>query len=108
MSAAPVNTFFPGRDSYTGPTTGWFAFLHHEKLFEESHDMMERVAYVKSKKPKREVWIRLHNMMYLDPGLYPAVAKCAPLDAEILAYIKLEIPDCAWNGKTLIFDMEPK
>ena len=77
-----VNTLFPGRDNYVGPTTGWFAFLHHEKLFEESHNVMERVAYVKSEKPKREVWIRLHNMMYLDPGLCPAVAKRAPLDAD--------------------------
>ena len=30
-------------------------------------------------------------------------AKCAPLDAEILACIKWNIPDCAWNGKTLVF-----
>jgi hypothetical protein len=30
-------------------------------------------------------------------------AKRAPLDAEILAYTKHHIPDCAWNGKTLVF-----
>ena len=49
-----------------------FAFLHHEKPVEESHNVMERVAYVKREKPKREVWIRLHNMMYLDPALCAA------------------------------------
>ena len=83
-----------------------FAFLHHEKPVEESHNVMERVAYVKREKPKREVWIRLHNMMYLDPALCAAIAKCAPFYAEILAYIKTEIPDCAWNGKTLVFPAE--
>ena len=30
-------------------------------------------------------------------------AKRATLDAEILAYIKLNIPDCSWNGTTLVF-----
>ena len=144
----PVNKLFPGRDGYTGPTSGMFAFLHHEKLFEESHNVMERVAYVKRDKPKREVWIRLHNMMYLDPALCPAInvtapaeaeyqrvraqaeaeyqrvrapayAECqrvtaqayaeyqrvgAPAEAELLAYIKTEMLDCAWNGQTLVFD----
>ena len=59
------NKLFPGRPNYTGPKTGVFAFLHHEILCESSHDVMERVAYVKSNKPKNEVEIRLHNMMYL-------------------------------------------
>ena len=30
-------------------------------------------------------------------------AKLAVLDAEILVYIKSNMPDCAWNGKTLVF-----
>ena len=30
-------------------------------------------------------------------------AKRTTLDAEILAYIKSNIPDCAWNGKKLVF-----
>jgi hypothetical protein len=172
------NTLFPGRDNYTGPTKGWFAFLHHEQLCEESHDVNERLDYVKREKPKNEVVIRLHNMIYLggcevivkhalldadhkakcallgadfeakrapldadfeakhalldadfeakraplDAG-YRAkrallhadyavkrallcadyAAKRAPLYAEILAYIKSNIPDCAWDGETLVF-----
>ena len=107
-----MNTLFPGRRSYKGPTTGFFGLLHHDQLFESSHDVMERVAYVKAKKPKHEVAIRLHNMIYL--GECPAAAKCAPLDAdydakrtplyaEILTYIQSKIPDCAWNGTTLVF-----
>ena len=106
------NTLFPGRYNYTGPTKGWFGFLHHEQLCEKSHDVNERIAYVKHKKPKNEVAIRLHNMIYL--GGCEAMAKRALLDvdyeakralldAEILAYIKMNIPDCAWNGRTLVF-----
>ena len=176
------NTLFPGRPNYTGPAKGWFGFLHHERVCEESHDVNERIDYVKREKPKNEVPIRLHNMIYLgecaaiakrdaldagykakrdalDAGyeadyevksaplyagynakraplyagykakraalyagynakrdaLYAGYkakrapldagyeAKRAALDAKILAYIKLHIPDCAWNGKTLVF-----
>ena len=114
------NTLFPGRYNYTGPTKGWFGFLHHEQLCEKSHDVNERIAYVKHKKPKNEVAIRLHNMIYL--GGCEAMAKRAPLyadyeakrapldadyeakrDAQIIAYIRVHIPDCAWDGKTLVF-----
>ena len=155
------NTLFPGRPNYTGPTKGWFGFLHHEQLCEQSHDVNERIRYVKREKPKNEVAIRLHNMIYLGgceattkfdtlyadymsylggvykierdavyaanhdtrytdylashdalyttyeakhDALYAAyTVKRDALDAEILAYIKSNIPDCAWNGKTLVF-----
>lgn len=111
MTAAS-NILFPGRPDYTGPTTGSFGLLHHAILCEHSHDVMERVDYVKREKPKNEIAIRLHNMIYL--GGCDAAAKCDPLDAEyrakrttldaeILAYIKQHIPDCAWNGKELVF-----
>ena len=117
------NTLFPGRYNYTGPTKGWFGFLHHAQLCEESHDVNKRIDYVKREKPKNEVAIRLHNMIYLggceataklaplyadyEANLAPLnadyEANLAPLNAEILAYIKSNIPDCAWNGKTLVF-----
>ena len=118
-----TNTLFPGRPDYTGPVTGLFGLLHHDTLTESSHDVMERVSYVKEHKSRHEVEIRLHNMIYL--GNCPAAAKrdsldadyeakcaplnadyqakCAPLDAEILAYIKTHIPDCVWNGHELVF-----
>ena len=118
------NTLFPGRPNYTGPTKGWFGFLHHEQLCEQSHDVNERIHYVKREKPKNEVAIRLHNMIYL--GGCEAMAKCAPLyvdyeakcaplyadykarraplDAEILTYIKPLIGGFAWNGNELVFD----
>ena len=150
-----VNVLFPGRPNYTGPTSGWFGLLHHSELFETSHDVNERIAYVKANKPEREVALRLHNMVYLgviastcakraalyaDYGAKRAAlyadwqakraplyadwqakraplyadyeakraalyadwqAKRASLDAEVLAYIRSVMPDCAWNGKKL-------
>ena len=33
-------------------------------------------------------------------------AKLATLTAEVLAYIKTHIPDCAWDGTTLVFSKE--
>lgn len=147
-----INTLFPGRPDYTGPTAGWFGLLHHDVLWEKSHDVRERVRYVERNKAENEVGVRLHNMIYLeedetvaklDPlwtdyrtkrnaiyddykaarnAIYGDVmaalvdyaaacarlnadsdAKRAPLDAEILAYIRTHIPDCAWNGTELVF-----
>src|SRR4030067_2214431 len=104
-----LNTRFPGRGDYTGPTTGWFGLLHHEVLFEYSHNVMERVEYIVQHKPSHEVATRLHNLIWIDPKECRAVldrkplddkyqADCKPLDAAILAYIKKYVPDCAWNG----------
>ena len=106
------NTMFPGRANYVGPRTGAFGLLHHDQLYETSHDVMERVAYVKREKPENEIATRLHNMIYLGdcsaiakraPLYTDYQAKFAPLEAKIMAYIKLYISDCAWNGKELVF-----
>ena len=60
-----TNTDRPGLPNYTGPTKGYFTCVHHEVLFEYSHDINERLAYVDSEKPKHEVATRRHNMLYL-------------------------------------------
>lgn len=112
MTSSEPNTLFPGRPDYVGPTTGMFGLLHHEILCESSHDVMERVAYVRREKSRNEVATRLHNMIYLGgceaaakraPLYADYKAKRAPLDAEIETYIRHHIPDCAWNGQTLVF-----
>ena len=139
------NVLFPGREAYEGPKAGIFGLLHHDTLWERSHDVMERVEYVKSHKPPNEVEIRLHSMIYLggcaaaakhdaldadykakrapldadnkakrdalyadykakSDALYADYkAKRASLDLEIRDYIFSHIPDCAWNGETLVF-----
>ena len=59
------NTDRPGLPNYTGPTKGYFTCVHHEVLFEYSHDINERLDYVDSEKPKHEVATRRYNMLYL-------------------------------------------
>jgi len=114
----------PGLPNYVGPTAGPFACVHHDILWEMSHNIMERVAVITIEKPKREVATRLHNLLYLGAiaelleernavnakwrSEWDAMdAKWRPeraaVNAKILAYIKSEIPDCAWNGKELVF-----
>jgi hypothetical protein len=114
------NVLFPGRPNYNGPVKGWFSFLHHQLLCEYSHNVYERIGYICVGKPKNEIPIRLHNMMYL--GDSEALARLAnlyddwkagraKLDPDnsttqataILAYIKLHIPNCAWDGEKLMF-----
>ena len=103
MSITTVtNDKFPGRPDYVGPTTGWFGLLHHDKLFEQSDNVMERVDYVRREKPKGEIAIRLHNMIFLG-AVADVCAKRDTLDAEIFAYISTNTPDCAWNGTELVF-----
>ena len=60
-----MNKMYPGRADYSGPTTGVFGLLHHHILSENSHDVRERVDYVRLRKPKNEIPTRLHNMIYL-------------------------------------------
>ena len=100
------NTLFPGRYNYTGPTKGWFAFLHHEQLCEESHDVNERLDYVKREKPKNEVAIRLHNMIYL--GGCEAIAKRAALDADYEAKCVALYADYEAKFAPLAADYEAK
>ena len=123
------NILFPGRPKYTGPITGLFGLLHHERLCEFSHDVNERIAYVRREKAAAEIVIRLHNMIYLGDykvkfavlaaAYHPKFArrvslkaayytKSNPVYAEILAYILVHIPDCAWNGEELVFNEKPR
>ena len=78
-----ANTIFPGRPDYTGPISGLFGLLHHDQLYEMSHDVMERVVYIRRDKPKDEVAARLHNMIYI--GGCAAAAKRTALDADYKA-----------------------
>ena len=50
-----ANTLFPGRPEYVGLIKGWFGLLHHDELCEHSHDVEERVRYVKNEKPENEI-----------------------------------------------------
>ena len=110
-----VNTLFPGRPEYIGPTEGWFGLLHHDKLYEYSRNVMERVEYVRRDKPAREVAVRLHNMIYIgDLGAKRAPlyadyeAKCAPLDADYEAKRAALYADYEAKRAPLYADYEAK
>ena len=107
MTTETPNVLFPGRPNYTGPTSGWFGLLHHSELFETSHNVQERIAYVKANKPDREVSLRLHNMVYLgaiastcdkrDALNTDNLAKCDALYADYLA--KRDALYARWQAK---------
>jgi hypothetical protein len=98
------NIKFPGRPNYTGPKSGYFAFVHHGVLFEKSHDIFERLTYVDNKKPANEIDVRRWNMMYLDPVLCPTVAKRATLYADYAAKRALLCADYEAKRATLYAD----
>ena len=100
------NVLFPGREAYEGPTNGIFGLLHHEQLWESSHDVMERVEYVKESKPAHEVSIRLHNMIYL--GGCEAAIKCDALYADYKAKRGTLYADYKAKLDTLYVDHEAK
>ena len=78
----------PGLPNYVGPKTGIFHALHHEVLVEYSHDVMERVDYVRKNQPKSELAVRLNNMLYLPPDRFPEVYK---------AYAEWDKADAEWD-----------
>ena len=102
------NKLFPGRPNYTGPTKGWFGLLHHEVLFEKSHDVMERVSFVRAEKPENEIAIRLHNMIYIDPALCDAPSRRDTLYADYEAKHDALYDDYEAKRDTLYADYKAK
>jgi len=100
------NILFPGRPDYTGPTTGVFFAVHHDRICEHSYDIMNRVRYIKKYKAKNEIEIRLHNLMYL--GGCEAAAKRAQLDADYLAKCAQLDADYDAECEALYADYEAK
>lgn len=136
VKAAPVkrktrNLLFPGRPNYKGPPRGYFSFLHHQQMFEETKAnayVMQRVKYVRDNKPDHEKKRRLHQMMYLGGCevvrameklkrvsllLYPFGYEVRrPIDQAVdhlkakmrplvLEYIKTHIPDVVWDEEQM-------
>lgn len=67
-----MNTLYPGRTpEYVGPTSGLFGWVHHNRLFEWSYDIRERVIYILENKSEHERTIRLYCLVYLDPTDQP-------------------------------------
>ena len=76
-----VQVSSPALPGYTGPVEGLFGFLHHDRAWGWSHDVNERIIYVRDNKSKAEVEVRLRHIVYLSPGLLEA----AGVPLEVLA-----------------------
>ena len=64
---------YPGLPGYDGPQVGIFAYVHHERRWEPSHNIGERIAYIMQHKPQHEIRTRLACLRYLDlSGVVPA------------------------------------
>ena len=100
-----------------GPSEGIFTLLHHEgPVAETSHDVMERINYILRDKPAAEHYVRLRHIYPVPATLYGDYkakgiafsywdyleadhrARLKALDAPILALI----PNCAWDGMTIL------
>jgi len=114
------NTHHCGRPNYIGPTEGNFGFLHHDTAWEYSHNVIERVDYVRRRKPAHEIQVRLDSMFWIDPEseLGRAMAKGKSLYDDYWAKRKLlndeigklfaahwptVVPDAPWDGQKLVF-----
>lgn len=113
----PPNMLFPGLPHYKGPNRGWFAFVHHGKLFEHTSNdgdsIATRVQYVRKAKPKDEIRIRLSHIMYLGaylgrkltrmkydiPTQYEAarIHEIPEAREAVLAYVKKHKPRNQWR-----------
>lgn len=109
------NKRYPGKLNYTGPDKGWFAFVHHGKMFEHTNadggSIKERVHYVLKYKPKDERAIRLDHIMYLGPTLnrkltqimrargyvWSSLDRCSEAVFLVQQYIAKHKPKNKWN-----------
>lgn len=57
------NVLFPGKPHYVGPKKGFFLLLHHELLVEYSHNVKERIEYIKTEKAPHEQSTRLRHIV---------------------------------------------
>jgi hypothetical protein len=67
-----INTLYPGKPDYTGPSSGYFTLLHHQgSLVEWSHSIHERIEYIRTSKPLHERDIRLQHIVYIPQHMLP-------------------------------------
>ena len=90
-----------------GPHKGWFTLLHHEgPVLEYSHDVIERLNFILSSKPKKQKLVRLINIVHVDEPAraeYEKVMQSARAECEKVkqsAFKKLN-PRTTWNGTTI-------
>ena len=79
---------FPALPDYDGPTSGLFGLVHHDKLFEYSRDILERVEFYNTGgKPEHELETRRRCLVYLDPTGQPWAVARAKCGADWAKYV---------------------
>jgi hypothetical protein len=93
-----------------GPHTGWFTCLHHAGDFlETSHNVIERLDFILSDKPKKERLTRLINIVHVSDKMHDDYdAKVNPLYADYDAKRKSLYADYEAKIKPLYDDYEAK
>lgn len=91
------NHLYPGKPRYIGPTVGYFTLLHHQgPIVEFSHNVKERIHFIKTQKLHEERPIRLRHIVYVPDRLLPykvrraAAALKAALSRLTLARAKVD------------------
>jgi hypothetical protein len=86
-----------------GPHTGWFTCLHHAGDFlETSHNVIERLDFILSDKPKEERLTRLINIVHVSDKMHDDYnAKRKPLYDDYLAKVKSLYDDYEAKRKSL-------
>ena len=119
-----MNTTYPGRPAYTGPDSGFAAYVHHNRRFEYCWSFEERITVIMHDKPEQEQAIRLHCLAYIAlPPDMPWVAESARLRAEsyrlwtegsrlwtehrdeVDSIVDRLVPDAPWDGHELVFPL---
>lgn len=103
------NKLFPGKRNYIGPQAGWFGFVHHGQMFERADcgNIGQRVEYIKSHKPAKEIPTRLRHLIYLGDNLNKKIndwdsGHCGrpnqdlDLKRAVMAYVRRHIDDVRW------------
>ena len=123
-----MNDRNPGLPNYTGPNSGMFYGVHHDRLFEYSRDINERLTYIDNEKPQRErtsrrrhiclmlqsdadipdsVWAESAKLWAESDKLWAESAKLLlPYRAQLeTAWLRL-VPDNRWDGREIVFDRD--
>ena len=125
-----INSHKPGLPDYTGPTHGWFAYIHHDIQLEWSNNILEQVAEIVAQTPATEQAIRLACLTHIPHRHIPVACEMAwhacqtaghtqeayetarqayetaaqASTVALAAMVKMLAPEAPWDGTQLIFE----
>ena len=82
-------------------TSGFFWHVHHDLLLEYSGDIQERIEYIKTRKPAREIDLRLRLMRPVKGILHPDVVALGLLLYKCSSNGQAELETCQSVRRTI-------